>query len=195
MNKPHLLIGEAADWLGVTEKALRHYEEIGLISPERGPNGYRLYAADHLLRIERIRRLQDLGLSLRQIQRILDEEGDEGQWRELLHALLDDIDAQMDVLEERRARVERLLDEGVPVEAVELPSTLVDAQMQLGGISAGRLQAERRFHAMVDRVEQAGLVIAFDPTHVQQRLLPDVLELSIGYQLSAISFIERNHTT
>jgi DNA-binding transcriptional MerR regulator len=64
-----LQIGEIAQLLGVTPKTIRHYEKIGLLArPERTRAGYRLYDAQDLLRLQRIRRLQALGLSLKKIR-------------------------------------------------------------------------------------------------------------------------------
>ncbi|MGO7374237.1 MerR family DNA-binding transcriptional regulator, partial [Rhizobium ruizarguesonis] len=38
-------IGEASERTGLPSKTIRYYEDIGLIRPERGGNGYRDYAA------------------------------------------------------------------------------------------------------------------------------------------------------
>src|SRR6266567_4691376 len=70
-----LQIGEIAQLLGVTPKTIRHYEKMGLLAqPERTRAGYRLYDAQDLLRLQRIRRLQALGLSLKKIRALLDED-------------------------------------------------------------------------------------------------------------------------
>ena len=69
-----LQIGEIAQLLGVTPKTIRHYQKIGLIAePDRTEAGYRLFNAQDLLRLQRIRRLQALGLSLKQIKTLLGE--------------------------------------------------------------------------------------------------------------------------
>ncbi len=69
-----LRIGEVAKLLGVTPKTVRHYEEVGLLKqPERTEAGYRLYSADDLLRLHRIKRLRSLGLSLTQVKGVLGE--------------------------------------------------------------------------------------------------------------------------
>lgn len=36
-------IGELAELAGVSVRTLRHYEQIGLLAPKRGENGYRVY--------------------------------------------------------------------------------------------------------------------------------------------------------
>ena len=45
-------IKEIADLAGVTTRALRFYDEVGLLSPvQTGENGYRLYDQNSLLRL------------------------------------------------------------------------------------------------------------------------------------------------
>ena len=58
---------------GVGRRALRLYEEKGLIRPRRGVgNRYREFDADTLARLHRVRLLQAIGLSLAEIGRLLD---------------------------------------------------------------------------------------------------------------------------
>ncbi|WP_428966223.1 MerR family transcriptional regulator [Micromonospora fluostatini] len=67
-------IGELARMAGVTERTLRHYDKIGLLAPAMvdRATGYRWYGVSELARLERIRGLQHLGLSLRQITDVVD---------------------------------------------------------------------------------------------------------------------------
>ena len=44
-------VGELADATGLTVRALHHYDEIGLLSPERSPSGNRLYSEEDLERL------------------------------------------------------------------------------------------------------------------------------------------------
>jgi DNA-binding transcriptional MerR regulator len=61
-------IGELADATGATPRALRHYEQAGLITSERAANGYRLYDAGTAVRVRNIRQLLDVGLTLDDVQ-------------------------------------------------------------------------------------------------------------------------------
>lgn len=63
-------IGEVAEILGVTVQTLRHYNKIGLLEPAyiNPETGYRYYSYMQLSLIDRIRYLQSLGLSLKEIQ-------------------------------------------------------------------------------------------------------------------------------
>ncbi|MBE1539723.1 heavy metal-responsive transcriptional regulator [Micrococcus luteus] len=56
----------------MTTKALRFYEQHGLLPPvHRGPNGYRDYPPEALARLQFIRRSKAAGLSLAEIRNIL----------------------------------------------------------------------------------------------------------------------------
>lgn len=67
-----LAIGEAARRAGTTPKALRYYEEVGLLPhTTRAPNGYRRYRVEDLNRIIFIRRSKALGLTLEEIRALV----------------------------------------------------------------------------------------------------------------------------
>ncbi|MEZ2294208.1 MerR family transcriptional regulator [Variovorax sp. RCC_210] len=69
-----LKIGELARRTGLTVRALRHYEDIGLLVPsQRSSGGYRLYDGKDVARLYRIQALRRLDLSLAEIQRLLDD--------------------------------------------------------------------------------------------------------------------------
>lgn len=71
-------IQQIARLAGTTSRALRHYDDLGLLPASRiGTNGYRYYDASALVRLQRILLLRELGLGLAQIGRILDRETDE----------------------------------------------------------------------------------------------------------------------
>ncbi len=73
---PLLGIGAAAQRLGVSERALRYYQQLGLIIPARTtPGGLRRYSENDLARVGRIRELQALlGLNLDEIAVVLRNE-------------------------------------------------------------------------------------------------------------------------
>lgn len=68
---------EAARRLGVSAKALRLYEERGLLAPGRTGAGWRVYGPDVMTRAAEVVALRDLGFSLTQVERVLtgDPEG------------------------------------------------------------------------------------------------------------------------
>lgn len=57
-------IGELAGATGATARALRHYEQAGLISSERSANGYRSYDERTVVRVRNLRHLLSVGLTL-----------------------------------------------------------------------------------------------------------------------------------
>ncbi|MFE9702302.1 MerR family transcriptional regulator [Streptomyces sp. NPDC005930] len=57
-------IGELARATGTTARALRHYEQAGLTSSQRAPNGYRVYDERAVVRVGNIRHLLAAGLTL-----------------------------------------------------------------------------------------------------------------------------------
>lgn len=62
---------EAAKRLGVSAKALRLYEQRGLIVPSRTAAGWRAYGPGEMARAAEIVALRALGLSLAQVARVL----------------------------------------------------------------------------------------------------------------------------
>lgn len=61
-------IGDLSETTGVSVRAIRYYEERGLIEPAgRTEGGYRLYDERGLAALNLIRRLRMLGLSLQEI--------------------------------------------------------------------------------------------------------------------------------
>ena len=63
---------EAARQLGVSIKALRVYEQCGLLAPPRTAAGYRVYRPEEMARAARIVSLRSLGLGLSQVACVLD---------------------------------------------------------------------------------------------------------------------------
>lgn len=73
-------IQELAKLAGTTSRALRHYDEVGLLPPSSvGANGYRYYDERALIRLQRILLLRELGLGLPQIAEVLDRHTSERQ--------------------------------------------------------------------------------------------------------------------
>ena len=71
-------IQEIAKLAGTTSRALRHYDDIGLLEPSRiGANGYRYYDRAALVRLQRVLLLRELGLGLPAIAEVLDGQRDE----------------------------------------------------------------------------------------------------------------------
>jgi DNA-binding transcriptional MerR regulator len=85
---PWLAIGQAARLAGVTAKALRHYDRIGLLPPAAvdPATGYRRYGPEQVARARLIRHLRAMDLPLEEIRRLLDLAGDPDGLRAALTA-------------------------------------------------------------------------------------------------------------
>ena len=70
-SAPFLSPSEAAQQLGVSPKALRLYEQRGLVAPVRTGIGWRAYGVGEMARAAEVVALRALGLSLAQIARVL----------------------------------------------------------------------------------------------------------------------------
>lgn len=93
-------VQEFAVLAGVTARTLHHYDRVGLLRPLRTSSGYRIYEDRHLERLEQIIALKFLGLSLKQIQDVLDRNA-----LELVEALR----VQRRVLEQRKQQLDRAI--------------------------------------------------------------------------------------
>jgi DNA-binding transcriptional MerR regulator len=102
-----LTIGQLAAYAGVTQRAVRHYHQIGLLpEPERDASGYRTYGAQAVVDLIRIRTLAEAGVPLARVQELLEA----GQ--EEFAAAVAEIDsrlrAEIRQLQEHRRRIARL---------------------------------------------------------------------------------------
>jgi DNA-binding transcriptional MerR regulator len=100
-------IGEFAKLAGVTVRALHHYDRIGLLKPQRGASGFRLYRMEDLERLEQIAALKFLGIPLQEI-RLLLKHGP--------LTLADSLNVQREALAEKRKLIDRAV---VAIEAAE----------------------------------------------------------------------------
>ena len=101
-------IGEFSRLSLVSVKALRYYDELGLLKPARVDEftGYRYYAASQLARLNRIVALKDMGLSLEQIAQLLDRELSPEQIRGMLRLKQVELRQQLVEGQARLARIE-----------------------------------------------------------------------------------------
>ncbi|NUW45930.1 MerR family transcriptional regulator [Nonomuraea rhodomycinica] len=102
-------IGQAAAFVGVTVKTVRHYHKLGLVrEPERDSSGYRRYGSADLLRLVQARTLAAAGVPLAEIGPLLDADA------ALFTAALADVERhltqQIEELTARRDTLHRLAD-------------------------------------------------------------------------------------
>ena len=66
-----MYIGKAAQLSGTTIKAIRHYEDIGLLPQPQREGRYRVYSAQSVELLTFIKCAQQLGFKLKELQGIL----------------------------------------------------------------------------------------------------------------------------
>lgn len=103
-------IAQVADEFGITHRTVRHYEDLGLISPERHGTK-RLYRRRDRTRLQLILRGKRLGFPLDQIRTIIDLYDAPRGKRSQLQYVLKQIDDRRTDLEQRRRDLDDALTE------------------------------------------------------------------------------------
>ena len=100
-------IGELAELCSVSSKSLRYYDTIGLLSPEHknDDTGYRYYTKQQVFDVFLIKKLQNLGFSLKEIQDIIKIEDPK--------IFADEVGHKMDELRKQIDQMERIYAEGI----------------------------------------------------------------------------------
>ena len=114
-------VKQVAKASGISVRALHHYDEIGLLKPEIGQNGYRYYGQDELLRLQRILFYRELGIALAEIGRMLDDPA--FNTRAALVELRQRVEAEIDRRRDLARTIDRtlaLIDAGKPLNAQRL---------------------------------------------------------------------------
>lgn len=106
-----LKIGDFSKLARVTIKALRYYDELGLLKPVKVDQftGYRYYSDSQLASLNRIIALKDMGLSLEEISRLQQENVSIAHILDLLHTKQSEIKQKLETEAERLRRVEEWL--------------------------------------------------------------------------------------
>ena len=106
-------IGDVARRTGVPPKTIRYYEEIGLVSPERGMNGYRAFRMADVHKLVFLGRARALGFSIEDCRALLALWSDEGRSSSEVKSLaehhLEAIDAKIASLREMRSTLAELI--------------------------------------------------------------------------------------
>ena len=93
-------IKETAQISGVSVKTLHHYDKIGLLSPLKEANGYRIYSEADLERLQIILFYKYLGFSLKEIAELLSQKEQE---------LLPHLHKQLQFLQQEREHLDTLI--------------------------------------------------------------------------------------
>lgn len=106
-------IGDAAQQSGLPAKTIRYYEEIGLLRPGRGDNGYRDYAAADIHKLRFLQRSRGLGFSVDECRQLLalyeDRDRASSDVRQIASTKLSEIDRKIKELTELRRTLQTLV--------------------------------------------------------------------------------------
>ncbi|MCQ4205725.1 MerR family transcriptional regulator [Streptomyces longispororuber] len=105
-------IGEVARGAGVSVRAVRYYEQQGLLMPERSPSGQRLYRQDAIARVRFFQQMFAAGLTSRRITELLpcwDSGHTDAEQRAMLRAERDRIQAKADELQAALDRLDEVI--------------------------------------------------------------------------------------
>lgn len=105
-------IGQLANLVGVSPRTIRYYEEIGLLnSIKRMEGGKRVYTDQDCQRLQFIKRLKHLGLTLAEMQELEDIYRIHRTNKKVLPRLLELLDGHVEKIEERVQNLEKLRSE------------------------------------------------------------------------------------
>lgn len=107
-------ITEAAHASGLTAKTIRYYEQIDLVSPQRGPNGYRQFSPQDVQQLKFLGRARRLDFSLRACRDLLmlnaNTNRSSADVREIALRHLADVDERLAGLSQLRTALESLVE-------------------------------------------------------------------------------------
>jgi len=119
-----LTVGNMARASGLTTKALRHYDRIGLLPPAviDGGNGYRRYRGDQVAEARLVQLLRSLELPLDQVRTVVAAwtSGDTATAEGIIHRHRSRLDARVTRLRGALHRIDHLLTEGIQSTMVDL---------------------------------------------------------------------------
>ncbi|MEO0752717.1 MAG: Cu(I)-responsive transcriptional regulator [Pseudomonadota bacterium] len=108
-----MTIGEIAAQTGLPAKTIRYYEEIGLITPRRDSNGYRVFARTDVHTLRFLGRARTLGFSIEECRKLIalyeDKGRASGDVKALAQEHLQDIEDKIRQLEEMRMTLSDLV--------------------------------------------------------------------------------------
>ena len=144
-----LKIGEFSKFSQVTVKALRLYDRLGLLKPALIDEftGYRYYSAQQLPRLNRILAFKDLGFSLEQIAKLLDENLSPTEIRGMLRLKEAELQQLLEKEQGRLLRIEARLKQ------IEQEDTMPDYEVVLKKVEPIKVAAIREILANYASIE------------------------------------------
>jgi len=177
-----LKIGDFAKLTRVSIRMLRHYDELGLLSPASvdAHTGYRYYTVQQLPRLNRILALHDLGFSLEQVKDLLQEDLPFEQLKGMLRLKQAELQNKLLAEQERLARVAGRLEQiereqqSSPYDVIlkEVPPQLIASVRDVisGYPEIGTLFTEVLQHLGLYRSQGLAVALWHDDTSDERRI-------------------------
>ena len=142
-------IGDFSQIAQVSVRMLRHYDKLGLLKPEYVDpwSSYRFYTLDQLSRLHRILALRDLGLSLEQVNDLIDDPRADERLYEMLQAKQQAIQQQ---LAEDQARLDRV---AARLQQIERVHQQIPYDVALKSLPAQHIAAIREVVASIPQMD------------------------------------------
>lgn len=132
-----MLLKDVMKMTGLSKKAIQYYEDQGFLHPQKYENGYRKYDNTCVETLQKIQKLRQLGLHMKEIRAILIEGNYAPQvYEEVIH----EIDRNIVVLQEQKKILrKRMKDEQAEMEVVKAsrPYVFMDKPVALIGVLQG----------------------------------------------------------
>jgi len=138
-----LKIEEVAKRTGLTKRAIRYYEDIGLISaPERTQGGIRLYSEDNIEKINKILLVKEvLGFSLAELQQYME-----------FQSLIEQQKSEYRTSEDREARKLKLIEIS---QVLHKEKTMIDMKIKrMEQFKEELTETEKRVQKALDQLQE-----------------------------------------
>lgn len=163
MGERDYSIGQLSELSGVSVRTLHHYDQIGLLVPQRKGNGYRTYGSDEVHRLQQILLYRACGMELSRIAQALDDPSYDERTALLqqltllrkrqaaLNRTIGTVERTLEALEEKREMTDKERFEGLKRKAID------DNER-----AYGKEARERHGDAAIDAANEA--MLAMDET-------------------------------
>ena len=143
-----LSVGRLAKKFGLSRSTLLYYDSIGLLSPRNHQRGeYRLYGEDEQQRLETICRYRQAGITLKDIQKILDSP--DSNFADILHKRFEALNREIAGLRGQQKVIAGLLQNSAMLEQ----STPMNKELWVSLLEASGFSPKdmRRWHHQFER--------------------------------------------
>lgn len=156
-DEPELItIGQLARRTGLTTKALRHYDRVGLLAPAvvDHATGYRFYAPDQVAHARLVQLLRSVDVPLEQVRECLTAPEDEAHIQHVLVPHRRRLQARLDRIRGDLHRIDHLVKDGIFTTMAETETKKTTGPQDASAAAAERRQAIDLFNGTWDLMEK-----------------------------------------